>query len=73
MRWTPYAAIDIALLTSSSGGLDALFSNQRKINISLPAEDEHGLPANMTFLIRHLYEHHLTDHRKEFFVLDDTM
>ncbi|KAL8830431.1 MAG: hypothetical protein Q9191_001429 [Dirinaria sp. TL-2023a] len=27
----------------------------------------------MNFLIRHLYEQHLTDPRKEFFVLDDTV
>ncbi len=65
--------INVALLTYSSGGLDALFSNQRKINLSLPARDEMEEPASMSFLIRHLCEHHMTDHRKEFFVLDDTM
>jgi len=65
--------LHVSSLTYSSGGLDALFSNQRKITLSLPAMDEKGKPANMNFLIRHLYEHHLTDHRKEFFVLDDTV
>lgn len=58
---------------AGSGGLDALFANQRKINLSLPAYDENGHAANMDFLIRHLYEQHLADPRKEFFVLDDTV
>ena len=62
-----------AKLTAGSGGLDALFANQRKINLTLPAYDEDGHAANMDYLIRHLYENYLTDHRKEFFVLDDTV
>lgn len=65
--------VDVALLIHSSGGLDALFSNQRKINLFLPARNEMGQPADMNFLIGHLCEHHLTDHRKDFFVLDNTM
>ena len=61
------------MLMSISGGLDALFSNQRKISLALPARDAKGQPINMDFLIHHLYEHHLSDHRKDFFVLDDTV
>lgn len=73
MRWSASIVVNAALLIYGSGGLDALFSNQRKINLSLPARDHMEEPASMNFLIRHLCEHHLTDHRKEFFVLDDTM
>lgn len=62
-----------AALIFGSGGLDALFSNQRKISLSLPAQDRKGRPANMDNLIHHLYEHYLTDHRKDFFVIDDSM
>ena len=70
---TKYTWRKVIVLTAGSGGLDALFANQRKINISLPAYDQNGHAANMEFLIRHLYEQHLTDRRKEFFVLDDTV
>ena len=61
------------ILTLSSGGLDVLFSNQRKLNVALPTQDAKGQTANMDFLIHHLHDHYLTDHRKDFFMLDDTV
>jgi ubiquitin related modifier 1 len=61
------------LLTSCSGGLEILFSNQKKYNLSLPAKDESGDPANVAFLVRHLCDHVMKDPRKELFVLDDTV
>ncbi len=56
-----------------SGGLEILFSNQKKYNISLPAKDESGEPANIAFLVRHLCDNVMKDARKELFVLDDTV
>jgi ubiquitin related modifier 1 len=60
-------------LTPYSGGLEILFSNQKKYNLSLPAKEESGAPANVAFLVRHLCDHVMKDPRKELFVLDDTV
>ncbi|KAI4264222.1 MAG: hypothetical protein L6R42_000657 [Xanthoria sp. 1 TBL-2021] len=56
-----------------SGGLDMLFSNQRKRSVSLPAIDENGKPSNMASLVRHLCKYAMKDPRKEFFVVDDAI
>lgn len=56
-----------------SGGLEMLFSNQRKHDIALPAKDETGEPASIAFLVRYLCNNTMKDHRKELFVLDDTV
>jgi ubiquitin related modifier 1 len=56
-----------------SGGLEILFSNQKKYNLSLPARDESGETANVAFLVRHLCDKVMKDSRKELFVLDDTV
>lgn len=60
-------------LMACSGGLDMLFSNQRKHSVSLPAIDENGKPSNMASLVRHLCKYVMKDPRKEFFVVDDAM
>ena len=56
----------------SSGGLESLFSDQKQIQLALPAKDEAGHPANMDFLIRQLYQKHLKG-RKDFFIVDDAV
>jgi ubiquitin related modifier 1 len=56
-----------------SGGLEMLFSDQRKHKISLPTEDEQKQPSNVAFLIRWLCDHLMKDPRKEMFVLDDSV
>lgn len=56
-----------------SGGLEMLFSHQRKHRISLPTKDEKGKLANIAFLVRYLCAHVMDDRRKELFVLDDTV
>jgi len=61
------------LLTSRSGGLEILFSNQKKYSLSIPAEDESGAPPNVAFLVRYLCNKVMKDPRKELFVLDDTV
>jgi ubiquitin related modifier 1 len=61
------------MLTLRSGGLEILFSNQKKYALSLPAMDENGVTANIAFLVRYLCEKVMKDPRKELFVLDDTV
>ncbi|USP78066.1 hypothetical protein yc1106_05340 [Curvularia clavata] len=56
-----------------SGGLEILFANQKKYDLSLPAKDESGSPANIAFLVRYLCDNVMKDPRKELFVLDDTV
>lgn len=57
----------------SSGGLELLFSNQRKHRIDLPQKDDQGHVANLAFLVKYLCENLLKDRRKEMFILDGTV
>ena len=57
----------------SRGGLEMLFSDQRKHKISVPATDAQGQPANVAFLVQWLCENLMKDPRKEMFVLDDAV
>lgn len=50
-----------------------LFSNQRKHELQIPTKDESGTPTNIAFLVRYLCEKVMKDHRKDLFVLDDTV
>lgn len=61
------------LLIFSSGGLELLFSNQRKHQLSLPSSDEEGQAANLAFLVRYLCENVMKDTRRDMFLLDGTV
>ena len=61
------------VLKYDSGGLELLFSNQRKYYLSLPGRDEYDEPANMAFLVRYLCREIMRDPRKEMFVMDGTV
>lgn len=50
-----------------------LFDNQRRYNVSLPATDSSGKPANIAFLIDHLCRNLMKDPRVDLFVLDNHM
>ncbi|KAF4313412.1 Beta-grasp fold ferredoxin-type [Botryosphaeria dothidea] len=63
----------VPITVEFTGGLEMLFSNQRKHAIALPAKDDNGEPANIAFLVRYLCKNTMKDHRKELFVLDDTV
>ncbi|KAF1833402.1 ubiquitin related modifier 1 [Decorospora gaudefroyi] len=63
----------IPITIEFSGGLEILFSNQKKYNLPLPFKDESGEPANVAFLVRHLCDNVMEDPRKELFVLDGTV
>ncbi|PTB67982.1 ubiquitin related modifier 1 [Trichoderma citrinoviride] len=54
-----------------SGGLEMLFSDQRRHSLDLPAKDQDGKPSTIAFLIQYLCEHVMKDTRKELFVLED--
>jgi len=47
-----------------------LFSDQRRIQISVPSKDEEGAVANVAFLVKHLCQNVMKDQRKDLFVLD---
>ena len=55
------------------GGLELLFSNQRKHQIAIPRTDENGRSANLAFLVRYLCNNLMADKRKEMFVMDGTV
>lgn len=61
------------LLIPASGGLEMLFSDQRKHTLSIPAVDETQQPSSVAYLIRWLCENLMRDPRKEMFVLDDSV
>ncbi|ETR99989.1 ubiquitin related modifier 1 [Trichoderma reesei RUT C-30] len=68
------AADDVGHLTLDvefSGGLEMLFSDQRRHSLVLPAKDQDGKPSTIAYLIHHLCEHVMKDSRKELFVLQD--
>lgn len=56
-----------------TGGLELLFSNQRKHYLSLPSEYENDQKINMTFLVRYLCENLMNSARKEMFLLEGTV
>ncbi|KXX77569.1 Ubiquitin-related modifier 1 [Madurella mycetomatis] len=61
----------IPITVDFSGGLEMLFSNQRHHDLSLPAADSDGKPANIAFLIDYLCKTLMKDPRTELFVLDN--
>ncbi|KAH8689690.1 ubiquitin-related modifier 1 [Talaromyces proteolyticus] len=65
----PVEAISIAI--EFTGGLEILFENKRKLQLSIPAKREDGTPTNISWLIHYLVEHEMRDKRKELFVLED--
>ena len=69
------SSIDLpgSLLTIYSGGLEMLFSNQRKHNISIPAKQADASPSTVACLITWLCKNLMRDPRKEMFVLDDSV
>ncbi|KAI1351791.1 Urm1-domain-containing protein [Xylaria sp. FL0043] len=54
-----------------TGGLEMLFSDQRRHVLSVPALDKSSRPVTVAYLIEYLCEHTMRDTRKELFVLDD--
>lgn len=62
--------LEVDTLALTSGGLEILFSNKRRHDISIPASMDSGKGPNITYLLRHLVDNVIKDERKELFVLD---
>ncbi|KAM7184831.1 putative ubiquitin related modifier 1 [Rhypophila sp. PSN 637] len=60
----------IPITVDFSGGLEMLFSNQKRHSLTIPATDSNEKPATIAFLIDHLCKNLMTDPRSEMFVLD---
>ncbi|PKK45119.1 hypothetical protein CI102_11600 [Trichoderma harzianum] len=65
------ATAHLSLNVEFSGGLEMLFSDQRRHSLTLPAKDKDGNPSNIAYLIHHLCENVMKDTRKELFVLQE--
>ncbi|MCJ1458380.1 Ubiquitin- modifier 1 [Mycoblastus sanguinarius] len=63
----------VHIIVEFTGGLELLFSNQRKHQVPLPSRDENNQPSNLAFLTRYLCETLMKDHRKEMFLIDGTV
>jgi ubiquitin related modifier 1 len=59
--------------TGFRGGLEMLFSNERKLKISLPVKDPNGTPSDIAYLVQYLCQNIMRDQRKELFVLNNTV
>ncbi|KAI0427427.1 Urm1-domain-containing protein [Xylaria sp. FL1042] len=62
---------ELSIIVEFTGGLEMLFSDQRRHALSVPALDKGNKPVTVAYLIEYLCEHTMRDTRKELFVLDD--
>ena len=60
----------VRLTQQFSGGLEMLFSDERKHRLSVPARDSKGDAVTVGWLVDYLCEEIMKDNRKEMFVLD---
>ncbi|MCJ1353081.1 MAG: Ubiquitin- modifier 1 [Icmadophila ericetorum] len=60
----------IPIVVEFTGGLEMLFSNQRKHPVDLPGEDENGKAVDMAFLVRYLCSNLMKSPKKDMFVID---
>ncbi|RKU45041.1 ubiquitin-related modifier 1 [Coniochaeta pulveracea] len=60
----------LRVVVEFSGGLEMLFSDQKRHVISIPTTDENGKPVTVAYLIEYLCKNVMKDSRKELFVLD---
>ncbi|KAI0407463.1 Urm1-domain-containing protein [Xylaria palmicola] len=61
----------LSIVVEFTGGLEMLFSDQRRHALSIPAIDKNNKPVTIAYLVDYLCEHTMEDTRKELFVLDD--
>lgn len=61
----------LSILVEFTGGLEMLFSDQRRHALLMPAIDKNDKPVTIAYLIEYLCENTMRDTRKELFVLDD--
>ncbi|TVY45200.1 Ubiquitin-related modifier [Lachnellula occidentalis] len=61
---------NILILVEFTGGLEMLFSDERKHKLSVPTKDSQGKAVTVGWLVDYLCEEVMKDSRKEMFVLD---
>ncbi|KAF2966826.1 hypothetical protein GQX73_g6733 [Xylaria multiplex] len=61
----------LSVIVEFTGGLEMLFSDQRRHVLSIPTTDKSGKPVTVAYLIEYLCENTMRDTRKELFILDD--
>ncbi|KAL2760791.1 hypothetical protein ACRALDRAFT_1073508 [Sodiomyces alcalophilus JCM 7366] len=61
----------LSLTIEFSGGLEMLFDDQRRYDVSIPAITKDGKPTNIAFLVDYVCQNLMKDSRKELFVLDE--
>lgn len=52
------------------GGLEMLFADRRRLQLTVPKSDDRGKPLTIAALIDHLCQYEMNDGRKDLFVLD---
>ncbi|KAJ5936480.1 hypothetical protein N7454_005115 [Penicillium verhagenii] len=63
----------IPITVEFTGGLEILFSNERKHKVLVPGLLEDGSLPNISYLLRHLVDNLMKDQRKELFVIEDNV
>lgn len=66
-------AAALPITVEFTGGLEILFSNERKHNVVLPAQLSDGNKPNIAYLLHYLVENLMKDERKELFILEDNV
>ncbi|KFH47613.1 Ubiquitin-related modifier-like protein [Hapsidospora chrysogenum ATCC 11550] len=66
----PGKGAGLSIVVEFSGGLEMLFSHQRRHPLSIPATDKEGKLSTIAFLLDYLCENLMKDTRKELFILD---
>ncbi|KAJ5180340.1 ubiquitin related modifier 1 [Penicillium capsulatum] len=67
------AGASISITVEFTGGLEMLFSNERKHNVTLPAQLENGSQTTIADLLTHLVDNVMQDQRKELFIMEDNV
>ncbi|GAP89091.1 putative ubiquitin-like modifier 1 [Rosellinia necatrix] len=64
-------ARQLSVVVEFTGGLEMLFSDQRRHELSIPAIDKNDKPVTIAYLIQYLCENTMNDTRQDLFILDD--
>ncbi|KAJ5986796.1 hypothetical protein N7451_011161 [Penicillium sp. IBT 35674x] len=63
----------IPITVEFTGGLEILFSNERKHKITVPGLLDDGSQPNISYLLRYLVDNLMKDQRKELFIMEDNV
>ncbi|BAE61789.1 ubiquitin-like protein [Aspergillus flavus] len=69
----PEAHGSLSVTVEFTGGLEMLFSNERKHSVTLPARLSDGGRPSISFLLEYLVKNVMKDERKELFMLEDNV